>query len=52
MVGWGGEPRRYGPIEEINLLDFDFDAYVAMRNQDSQPGRNSNHINGAKADRT
>jgi len=30
-IGWDGRPREYGPIEEINLEEFDFDAYEQHR---------------------
>ncbi|MBN9031560.1 MAG: lactoylglutathione lyase [Rhizobiales bacterium 63-7] len=38
-IGWDGTPRLYDPIEEIDLLDFDFDAYVANREEDSRKAR-------------
>jgi catechol 2,3-dioxygenase len=30
-IGWDGRPREYGPIEEIELEDFDFEAYEQQR---------------------
>ncbi len=38
-IGWDGTPRLYDPIEEIDLPDFDFDAYVANREEDSRKAR-------------
>lgn len=35
QVGWDGIPRHYDPIEEIDLLNFDFDAYLAQRERDA-----------------
>lgn len=34
QIGWDGATRKYHPIEEIDLLSFDFDAYAAERDQD------------------
>ena len=34
QIGWNGSSRKYRPIEEIDLLAFDFDAFVAEREQD------------------
>ncbi|MQB07247.1 VOC family protein [Agrobacterium tumefaciens] len=34
-IGWHGTPRPYDPIEEIDLLAFDFDAYEAQREADT-----------------
>lgn len=34
MIGWDGATRKYHPIEEIDLLDFDFDEFVAERERD------------------
>ncbi|HWH25123.1 MAG TPA: VOC family protein [Pseudolysinimonas sp.] len=31
QIGWDGRPRPYPPIQEIELEDFDFDAYEAER---------------------
>jgi catechol 2,3-dioxygenase len=31
QIGWDGIPRPYSPIEEIELEDFDFDAYESER---------------------
>lgn len=36
QIGWNGTPRKYHPIEEIDLLAFDFDAFVAEREQDAK----------------
>jgi catechol 2,3-dioxygenase-like lactoylglutathione lyase family enzyme len=33
QVGWDGLPRAYEPITEIDLDEFDFDAYVAERDE-------------------
>jgi catechol 2,3-dioxygenase-like lactoylglutathione lyase family enzyme len=30
-IGWDGRPREYGPIEEIDLERFDFEAYEQQR---------------------
>ncbi|MFT3865148.1 MAG: VOC family protein [Solirubrobacterales bacterium] len=30
-IGWDGRAREYGPITEIDLEDFDFEAFVAER---------------------
>ncbi|MFJ6321515.1 MULTISPECIES: VOC family protein [unclassified Rhizobium] len=38
-IGWTGSPRPYDPIEEIDLLAFDFEAYVANREEDSRKAR-------------
>lgn len=35
QIGWNGAPRPYDPIEEIDILSFDFDAYLATREQDA-----------------
>ena len=32
-IGWDGRPREYLPIEEIDLEQFDFDAFLARREQ-------------------
>lgn len=34
-IGWDGAARPYEPIQEIDLHDFDFDAYVEQREQDA-----------------
>lgn len=31
QIGWDGRPRAYEPIKEIDLDEFDFDAFVAER---------------------
>jgi catechol 2,3-dioxygenase-like lactoylglutathione lyase family enzyme len=33
QVGWEGRPRAYGPIEEIDLLGFDFQRFVRERDE-------------------
>lgn len=38
-VGWDGLARAYDPIEEIDLLAFDFDAYDESRERDAQRAR-------------
>jgi hypothetical protein len=38
-IGWEGAPREYDPIEEIDLLDFDFDEYLAKREKASEARR-------------
>lgn len=35
QIGWQGVPRRYDPIEEIDLFSFDFDAYEKTREEDA-----------------
>lgn len=35
-VGWDGMPRAYAPIQEIDLEAFDFDAFVAGRDDDAE----------------
>lgn len=35
-IGWDGTPRSYDPIEEIDLLDFDFNAYLDQRETDAR----------------
>ena len=35
-IGWQGQPRPYGPIEEIDLAEFDFDEFVARRERDAE----------------
>lgn len=39
MIGWDNAPRPFDPIEEIDLLGFDFDGYVARREADSNEAR-------------
>ena len=34
-IGWAGQARSYPPIEEIDLLAFDFDAFEARREADA-----------------
>lgn len=38
-IGWDGASRPYDPIEEIDLLDFDFDAYLETRQRDADTAR-------------
>lgn len=47
-IGWDGASRPYDPIEEIDILDFDFDAYVATREKDGDEARKTirSGING------
>jgi catechol 2,3-dioxygenase len=40
-IGWEGRPRAYDPIEEIDLLAFDFEAYMAKRESDAIEARNA-----------
>lgn len=39
QIGWEGAPRSYDPIEEIDLLAFDFDAFVEKREKDADEAR-------------
>lgn len=47
-IGWDGASRPYDPIEEIDILEFDFDRYVATREQDGAAARKTirSGING------
>lgn len=36
-IGWDGRPREYGPIEEIDLESFDFEAYEQQRDEAGAP---------------
>lgn len=38
-VGWDGAARPYDPIEEIDILDFDFDRYLDTREKDGAEAR-------------
>ncbi|WP_020180423.1 VOC family protein [Methylopila sp. M107] len=38
-IGWEGAPRRYDPIEEIDLLAFNFDDYEVRREMDAAVAR-------------
>ena len=38
-IGWEGAARGYDPIEGIDLLNFDFDAYVEQRERDAVSAR-------------
>lgn len=38
-IGWEGAPRSYDPIEEIDLLNYDFEAYESRREQDAAEAR-------------
>ena len=40
-IGWEGVPRPYDPIQEIDLLAFDFDAFVQKRDDDAKKARQS-----------
>lgn len=33
QIGWDGRPREYGPIEEVDLEGFDFDAFAEERDR-------------------
>jgi catechol 2,3-dioxygenase-like lactoylglutathione lyase family enzyme len=35
QIGWDGRARAYPPIEEIDLSAFDFEAFLAKREQDA-----------------
>lgn len=35
QIGWNGAPRPYDPIQEIDILSFDFDSYLATREEDA-----------------
>lgn len=35
-IGWDGIPRAYPPIQEIELADFDFEAYEVKRAQQAE----------------
>ena len=35
QIGWNGAPRPYDPIEEIDILSFDFDSYLETREKDA-----------------
>lgn len=41
QIGWVGVPRRYDPIEEIDLLSFDFEAHRARTEKDAQDARDT-----------
>ena len=47
-VGWDGASRPYDPIQEIDILDFDFDRYVETREKDGAEARRNlrSGING------
>jgi catechol 2,3-dioxygenase-like lactoylglutathione lyase family enzyme len=47
-IGWTGQPRAYRPIEEIDLEEFDFEAFAAERESASIPGLEPGD-NGANA---
>lgn len=40
QIGWDGTPRAYDAIKEIDLFNFDFEAYVDKREADAQEARN------------
>jgi catechol 2,3-dioxygenase-like lactoylglutathione lyase family enzyme len=48
-IGWDGAPRMYDPIEEIDILSFDFDAYVSGREADGRVAR-ATITSGLRAD--
>jgi catechol 2,3-dioxygenase-like lactoylglutathione lyase family enzyme len=39
QIGWDGIPRRYSPITEIDLEEFDFAAHLQRRSQDARAAR-------------
>lgn len=47
-IGWDGASRPYDPIEEIDLLDFDFEAYLETRDRNAAEARKTirSGING------
>jgi catechol 2,3-dioxygenase len=38
-IGWEGAPRSYDPIEEIDILSFDFEAWSDKRERDAEEAR-------------
>lgn len=38
-IGWDGASRPYDPIEEIDILDFDFEAYLDTRQREGEAVR-------------
>lgn len=46
-IGWEGASRPYDPIEEIDLLAFDFDGFVERREKDAEKAR-AERKNGQK----
>lgn len=42
QIGWQGVPRSYGPIVEIDLLSFDFEAFVSEREKAAEQARSAN----------
>lgn len=48
QIGWDGASRPYDPIEEIDILEFDFDAYVETREKNGAEARKTirSGING------
>ncbi len=40
-IGWEDRPRPYDPIEEIDLLSFDFDEFVERREREGAAARNA-----------
>jgi len=39
QIGWDGSPRAYDPIEEIDLLSFDFEQYLERKEHDAETAR-------------
>ncbi|KQV37007.1 VOC family protein [Rhizobium sp. Root1204] len=39
QIGWEGAPRSYDPIEEIDILAFDFESYLERREKDAAEAR-------------
>lgn len=39
QIGWDGRPREYPPITEIELEDFDFEAFIAERDRAAELAR-------------
>ncbi|WP_091470953.1 VOC family protein [Paenarthrobacter nitroguajacolicus] len=46
QIGWDGIPRKYAPIQEIELADFDFDAYTVERERmaEAEQARRSQRV--------
>lgn len=38
-IGWEGAPRGYDPIEEIDILNFDFEGWNDQREKDAEEAR-------------
>lgn len=41
QIGWDGIARRYDPIEEIDLEDFDFEGYLERRAKEAREAQES-----------